>query len=1395
MSLMKGKSNRANSRSPASHSFAFQEQDRSRFFPPSYYAAAAGVRPHEETRPRGESFHESLVASSPIPVACPSDSGSDNLLCSSRGFSLRRSGSNSSKKSFQSSSSGKSDRSYRRQTQLESIEAQLLPSLRDTIDRMTHPNLQGSPRPESTFSPHSYPSPGKQYRSQLEDNSHATSHGSSAAPSLTPRILGTPRVTPMPSNMTPKVRPRSILKSTPDLRSSALGSPIAGSVHPQNVESPKAKSLRSAKSVSTRTRRMLDPDEGPPHDSRTSHLHAASKLDDDSLQSQPETLTRSRARSVTAVGSPISHRSTARMATNVATTHLPRRLGDSRIPSGSRRLNFIGGNIPVDDSSSSEIEYDAEGRNSRILVVANADVVPSSSSDSEGGRTLGKKPSRLPVFSGRSTVLSPRKQTNTSSSRGTPIGLGLDIRDNRNIAGGALQMIEPRHDELSRGQTEDDDVSVYEDESDKGHSRTLTGPFSWNEDGRLSTSKQCLPEPDQGPSEDEQARRRRQEALVDIVDGLQSTGTLTGLGNAMLQSASDSATSGSWHGGLAISGSKDFAAPDDNTFSSNEELAIDCYPGRNPSNGDDNVTNSDYSDDEDLPSQGGGLGVDNHRDEARGSRWASPLHNRFEPGHDDSCRGRLRTSAHASDRTSRSLRPLSMPAAPSRPLRPDESLYPLGKDDLDPSGAKQHGSDIFGSGLLTKSAHRHSVAASSPSRLRSVSARPAESQSSRPLAPRSRTSSALGTVSRNDTAQYEFQDASGMMSKSDSYSSSVGEMHRWREQSGIFSHGAEALFERLGNIRNRPRNDEGRTIRSPITNPEPILVGSPVRSGKSTTTTYTQFKDAISDDSNEYSHCRGLVLKNFYISEQDFLADIRPVVISFVQPLRKENRKSWVNGVPPEIASFLDWFEDIVNFHTQFCSILRSLNNGGRTVQERMCQTMLRFLPKLEVYQPYLVQYESVVSLLDKMILDKRSDFGEFVRIQQKEAGISTSSLKGMLSKPKGRLDHYLTTFQQLLEATPKTHMDYLPAFSLLSSTRQIVKVMLEVKAREDEYQEVKELLSRIDGLPAGGPLARRERRLLTRGNLSLLERTTGDHVSDRAIGSSFVLDDKDPNLVNSSKRSRSPVETSRQSRLSNALLGWNSRRSRSRSTDSHTSSFPSFDSVSSGLSDPAVSSSGSYSESRTLFSPSPTKAPKGYDQSQDLSRRSRWTEFSISNKPTVVVALVFTDLLVLAKPSAWREFFKWKNLVPWISLDLLPVDVEQLETGEIPDDASLTTVRLVPEETSCEQGEAYTEEQWLAAFRQSSRHTLCSLSFPTHSGKYLAHGSGADLENDTRQAVMSILASGLPMPKSPSVQIQDVPVAQEIHLGHLEREGRGWWAMRFQQVYREMRRTNVYPL
>lgn len=102
--------------------------------------------------------------------------------------------------------------------------------------------------------------------------------------------------------------------------------------------------------------------------------------------------------------------------------------------------------------------------------------------------------------------------------------------------------------------------------------------------------------------------------------------------------------------------------------------------------------------------------------------------------------------------------------------------------------------------------------------------------------------------------------------------------------------------------------------------------------------------------------------------------------------------------------------------------------------------------------------------------------------------------------------------------------------------------------------------------------------------------------------------------------------------------------------------------------------------------------------------------------------------------------------------------------------------------------------QDWLLAFRQCSQTTLRKLTFigvGHQDGGLLSEWS--DRTMDTHLALASLVGSGLPIPRSPSGTFPDTLEESggfNYGLGD-EREERGWWSLRYQQVFREFQRQD----
>jgi len=360
-------------------------------------------------------------------------------------------------------------------------------------------------------------------------------------------------------------------------------------------------------------------------------------------------------------------------------------------------------------------------------------------------------------------------------------------------------------------------------------------------------------------------------------------------------------------------------------------------------------------------------------------------------------------------------------------------------------------------------------------------------------------------------------------------------------------------------------------------------------------------------------------------------------------------------------------------------------------------------------------------------------------------------------------LDRFLMMIdqcQRLLKFTPKGHQDYLSTFSILQSIDVIVRVMTEVKLREEEYDHIKDLTSTIRGLSSPKlQLATRDRRFLCQGQLDLTLDGDQDVLSTPKAGNQELTTPPKPTLKERAGN--------RMSRLASAVQAWDTLRGRSGSIKSTTSSCAGF----------SIRS----------------------DVSRDLSKGEHAPSYetaTITEARKTVHLFLLSDLVILATPISQdpgKPKFQLVNGIGLsqvfhaeleaedsypesvaLELDLIPLN-EELKMPRM----CLTTVRarlLLQGET--QEVLQRQIEQWRSAFQRCSRSTLRSLSYPTVTAEINYTNC-----QDPKHLMTPLLDAGLPVPKSPSAQILD---GQGDSMQQ-EREERGWWTVRFQQVLQEM--------
>jgi hypothetical protein len=135
----------------------------------------------------------------------------------------------------------------------------------------------------------------------------------------------------------------------------------------------------------------------------------------------------------------------------------------------------------------------------------------------------------------------------------------------------------------------------------------------------------------------------------------------------------------------------------------------------------------------------------------------------------------------------------------------------------------------------------------------------------------------------------------------------------------------------------------------------------------------------------------------------------------FARPLRTP-QGLWIEGIPRETTRLFDWLYDIVHLHTQLSTALLSVRECAAEhpfpIVERVAETIAPFAKKLDVHQAYLVRLEGATAVIERLVRDPRSDFGEFVRMQSESPECGNMSLASHLLKAAQRLMKYPLFFK-----------------------------------------------------------------------------------------------------------------------------------------------------------------------------------------------------------------------------------------------------------------------------------------------------------------------------------------------------------------------------------------------
>ncbi len=288
---------------------------------------------------------------------------------------------------------------------------------------------------------------------------------------------------------------------------------------------------------------------------------------------------------------------------------------------------------------------------------------------------------------------------------------------------------------------------------------------------------------------------------------------------------------------------------------------------------------------------------------------------------------------------------------------------------------------------------------------------------SRIAAARERRAFGIPPSESDEVYQTANQGTQEVLSHADSILSAMGSEIWHNDECDELSSGAEALFRTLSG--GRPRESIGRKNqqqqpRSSVVEPRKLRPKSANGGPNEEAVTRQNSSECnmLQVQRGESKIRRQEILWELRETEATFVHRLTCIVRLFVLPLRVQDSKTWISGVPSGIARLFDWLEDILNLHTQILSALQSMDSDQHLGVEGRAETLREFVPRLEIYQPYMVRLAEGVELVRALVADRDSDFGEFVRLQEATSDCKGWSLDRFLVEPVNRIAVYPGVFE-----------------------------------------------------------------------------------------------------------------------------------------------------------------------------------------------------------------------------------------------------------------------------------------------------------------------------------------------------------------------------------------------
>jgi hypothetical protein len=237
----------------------------------------------------------------------------------------------------------------------------------------------------------------------------------------------------------------------------------------------------------------------------------------------------------------------------------------------------------------------------------------------------------------------------------------------------------------------------------------------------------------------------------------------------------------------------------------------------------------------------------------------------------------------------------------------------------------------------------------------------------------------------------------------------------------------------------------------PIPKYAPPVAPGPAPSPAAASTATSPSKDGA-EPSTRDNDKRSKIVQEIYSTEMSYLGTLQLVKDNFLDPLRDLSSGKDALLSAEDVRNIFSDIEVILNYSISLAEDLKQRLVGWNNSSSKLGDIFIRIGHFLKTYQPYVVNYSTCISTLQKCC--KSEDFAAHLRRLELDPRCKNGSLQSFLITPIQRIPRYLLLLKEVIKNTSVSHPDYQDLQKSLEQISQVASSLNEAeRAAESTFK------------------------------------------------------------------------------------------------------------------------------------------------------------------------------------------------------------------------------------------------------------------------------------------------------------------------------------------------------